>query len=196
MGKKSSHLIFCGSILLVAFIFRGNATISAPLKWNQIPNCRYIYDSANDGDSFHVQNKAEKFIFRFYYIDAPECDLSILERSREQSEYFGVTFDDLLVYGKKARDVVRSMLRDPFDVHTRWAIAPGRSREHRYYGLIYIRGQSLVETLVKMGLARLKGVRVQLPDGRKAKEYNEYLLNLEKQARLNRVGIWAKSKKL
>jgi hypothetical protein len=69
-------------------------------------------------------------------VDAPETNLRYPERTREQSEYFGVTLDETMKAGAEARDRVQEMLREPFVVRTRWATAPGRGKEARYYALV------------------------------------------------------------
>jgi endonuclease YncB( thermonuclease family) len=47
--------------------------------------------------------------------------------------------------------------------------------------------------LVSQGLARIKGVSLQLPSGEKAKAYVDRLEALEREARQKRRGLWAKS---
>jgi endonuclease YncB( thermonuclease family) len=113
--------------------------------------------------------------------------------ARERSECFGVTLDETMKAGAKARDAVREMLRAPFLVTTRHANAAGRSRETRYYALVEVGGQGLAEQLVNQGLARTKGVFVNLPTGEQWKVYVERLQALEREARQKRLGIWASS---
>lgn len=124
--------------------------------------------------------------------DTPELDTKDRERSQEQTEYFGVTLENNIQAGVKARDAVDELLRAaPFVVWTRRASAAGRSKQLRYYGLVEVGGKGLAEILVSRGLARTKGVRANLPSGEKSKVYVEKLEGLEKEAKEKRVGIWA-----
>jgi endonuclease YncB( thermonuclease family) len=149
----------------------------------------------NDGDSFHVKCDTNEFIVRLYFVDATETNLRYPERTREQSEYFGVTLDEAMKAGRKARDTVQELLREPFVIHTRRASAAGRSTEPRYYAFVDVGGKSLAELLVSQGLARTKGVTTNLPTGENWKIYVERLRALENEAREKRLGIWASSAK-
>jgi len=162
-------------------------------EWVTLTNCQYVAGKDNDGDSFRVRCGTNEFIIRLYFVDAPETNLRYPERTREQSEYFGVTLDETLKAGAKARDTVRELLREPFDVRTRRASAAGRSTEPRYYAFVELGGKSLAELLVSQGLARTKGVTTNLPTGENWKAYAERLHALESEARQKRLGIWASS---
>jgi endonuclease YncB( thermonuclease family) len=164
-------------------------------EWVTLTNCQYVAAKDNDGDSFHVRCDTKEFTLRLYFVDAPETNLLYPERTREQSEYFGVTLDETMKAGAKARDTVREILREPFVVGTRWATAAGRGKETRYYALVEVGGKKLAEVLVSQGLARTKGVILNLPTGEKAKTYVERLERLEREARQKRLGIWATSEK-
>jgi endonuclease YncB( thermonuclease family) len=164
-------------------------------QWVTLTNCQYVAARDNDGDSFRVRCDTNEFTLRLYFVDAPETDLRYPERTREQSEYFGVTLDETMKAGAKARDIVREILREPFVVGTRWATAAGRGKETRYYALVEVGGKKLAEVLVSQGLARTKGVSPNLPTGEKAKAYAERLEALEREARQKRLGIWATSEK-
>jgi endonuclease YncB( thermonuclease family) len=161
-----------------------------PRKWNTLTNCQYVDSKDNDGDSFRVKCGTDEFIARLYFVDAPETNLRYPERTREQSEYFGVTIDETMKAGRKARDAVQELLREPFVIRTRRASAAGRSIEPRYYALIEVGGKSLAEILVSQGLARTKGVIVNLPTGENWKAYVEKLRALESEARQKRLGVW------
>jgi len=162
-------------------------------EWVSLTHCQYVTAKDNDGDSFRVRCGVNEFNLRLYFVDAPETNLRYPERTREQSEYFGVTLDETLKAGAKARDAVQKMLREPFGVLTRWASAAGRGRETRYYAFVEVGGKSLAEVLVSQGLARIKGVFANLPTGEKAKAYVERLEGLEREARQKRLGLWASS---
>ena len=162
-------------------------------EWVTLTNCQYVAGKDNDGDSFRVRCGTNEFIVRLYFVDVPETNLRYPERTREQSEYFGVTLDETMKAGAKARDTVRELLRQPFVVRTRRASAAGRSTEPRYYAFVEVGGKSLAELLVSQGLARTKGVTANLPTGENWKAYVEKLHALESEARQKRFGIWASS---
>ena len=164
-------------------------------QWITLANCQYVAHSGNDGDSFRVRCGTEQFILRLYFVDAPEANLTYSERTREQSEHFGTTLDETLRSGAKAREFVRDTLRGSFVVITRKASAPGRSAAPRYYGLVQIGNKGLDEILVSQGLARTKGVAVNLPSGEKSRSHVDRLRTIEAQARQQRRGVWASSAK-
>jgi len=156
-----------------------------------LTNCQYVAHADNDGDSFRVRSGTNEFLVRLYFVDAPETNLRYPERTREQSEYFGVTLDETMKAGRTARDVVRDTLREPFTVWTRWASAAGRSRDPRYYGFVQVGTNALDEILVTKGLAQPKGVRPNLPTGEKAAAHLQRLSTLEADAKRQRAGLWA-----
>ncbi len=192
MAKQLRHLKNFGVLLFFATCDIGSA---APKPWVLLTNCLHIAGKDNDGDSFRVRSGTNEFIFRLYFVDAPETNLRYPERTWEQSEYFGITLDETIMAGARAREVVGDLLQKPFVVRTRWAHAPGRGREPRYYGFVEIDGKGLAEILVSQGLARIKGVFAALPNGEKAKVYAEKLRRLEAEARQKKLGAWAHSKK-
>jgi endonuclease YncB( thermonuclease family) len=162
-------------------------------NWVVLTNCQYVASKQNDGDSFRVRSDTNEFVARLYFVDAPETNLEYPERTREQSEHFGVTLDETMKAGRTARDMVREFLQEPFVVRTRWATAAGRGKEPRHYVLVEAGGKSLAEALVSQGLARTKGVTANLPNGEKAKAYVEKLEALEREAWQKRLGVWASS---
>ena len=184
---RLSHVIAVTLLLLVAPWPSGAAERR---EWVSLTNCQYVAAKDNDGDSFRVRCGTNEFTLRLYFVDAPETNLRYPERTREQSEHFGVTLDETMKAGAKAKDTVQEILRDPFVVRTRWASAAGRGKETRYYALVEVGGQSLAEVLVSQGLARTKGVSPNLPTGERAKAYVERLEALEGEARQRRRGIW------
>ena len=168
---------------------------TAARAWITFTGCSYVDHSSNDADSFTVKCGDDQFLLRLYYVDAPEANLVYSERTREQSEYFGATLDDTLNAGKRAKELVRDLLGGVFDVITRKAIAPGRGAGARYYGFVRFSGKALEKELVIEGLARIKGVIANLPDGTKSRVYLKVLAGLEEEARRQRKGLWANSKK-
>ena len=187
---RSASKIFMALLCLLAAT---TGLASGKKEWVKLADCRYVEDRYNDGDSFHVLSGTNEFIVRLYFVDAPETNLRYPERTREQSEYFGVTLDQTMKAGAEADKAVRGTLREPFGVWTRWASAAGRSKDHRYYGMVEVNGKDLGELLVSRGLARTKGVSVSLPRGEKARAEFDKLRQLESDAKTKRAGIWAHS---
>lgn len=178
-------------IVLVLWLVAGASRAAETRPWVTLTNCQYVATKDGDGDSFHVRSGTKEFSLRLYYVDAPETTLTYGERVRQQSEHYGITLDETLKAGAKARERVRELLRAPFTVRTRWAGAAGRGRETRYYGIVEVGSRSLAEVLVSEGLAQTKGVAPNLPSGEKASAYMKRLDNLEREARQKRVGAWA-----
>ncbi len=183
------------AVMLLLFVILSPSSAAERRAWVTLTDCQYVAAKDNDGDSFRVQCGTNEFNLRLYFVDAPETNLRYPERTREQSEYFGVTLDETMKAGAKARDTVRELLQKPFVVATRWATAGGRSRETRYYALVEVGGKGLAEVLVSQGFARTKGVFANLPTGEKAKAYAEKLEQLEREARQKRLGIWGSAAK-
>ena len=181
------------AITLLVLVAAWSSSAAQRREWVTLTTCQYVAAKDNDGDSFRVRCGTDEFNLRLYFVDAPETNLRYPERTREQGEYFGVTLDETMKAGARARDKAREILREPFVVRTRWATAAGRAKETRYYALVEVGGKSLAEVLVSQGLARTKGVSPNLPTGEKAKAYVERLEALEREARQKRLGIWAGS---
>jgi len=178
-------------IALLLSVALAQSWAAKPRKWVTLTKCQYMEGKDNDGDSFRVKCDTNEFIVRLYFVDASETNLRYPERTREQSEYFGVTLDEAMKAGRQARDTVQELLREPFVIHTRRASAAGRSTEPRYYAFVDVGGKSLAERLVSQGLARTKGVTTNLPTGENWKVYVERLQALENEARQKRLGIWS-----
>jgi endonuclease YncB( thermonuclease family) len=176
---------------LLLFVALGPSSAAERREWVTLTDCQYVAAKDNDGDSFRVRCGTNEFNLRLYFVDAPETNLRYPERTREQSEYFGITLDETIKAGTKAKEAVQAMLQGLFVVRTRWASAAGRSRETRYYAFVEVGGKSLMEVLVSQGLAHTKGVMVNLPAGEKATAYVERLEALEHEARQKRLGVWA-----
>ena len=180
--------------LLFLAVLSFGANAADRKEWEQHSHCRYIEKKYNDGDSFGVSCGVREYILRLYYVDAPEADNSTPARVAEQRQYFGTTTEVVNSVGQAATRRVRELLQQPFSVATKWTVAGGRSKELRYYGLIEVGGKRLAEILVAEGLARTKGVVVNLPSGEKATAYLARLRGLEREAKNQRKGIWAHSK--
>ena len=177
-------VVYCGS----------PASWSAERKeWIKLTNCRYVEQPYNDGDSFHMQCGEHEFVARLYFVDTPEANLRYPDRTREQSEYFGVSLDEALRAGRQATSATREALRQPFVLWTREASAGGRTRVPRYYSFVEVGGQDLAELLVRQGLARTKGVMANGPTGIPARTKQDTLFALERAAQQQKRGVWGTS---
>lgn len=196
-SRRTKFFALCLAILLSLAIGIAAEHKRPPAtgKWEVLTNCRLLKEHHRDGDSFHVGVGRREFIFRLYFVDAPETDAEFPERNREQSLYFGVNDKELRRAAEEARRVAAELLQKPFVVKTRWQNAMGRSALPRYFGFVEVNGQDLAAELVSRGLARARGKIAILPDGESAKAHMEKLRRLETTARSKRVGIWATSSK-
>jgi endonuclease YncB( thermonuclease family) len=186
--SSPATIILVLSLWLVAV----SSLSAADRPWVMFTNCQYIATKDCDGDSFRVRSGTNEFNVRLYFVDAPETNLRYAERSREQAEHFGITIDETVPAGVKAREVTKEFLREPFTVRTRWASAAGGGREPRYYSFVEIGTNSLATLLVAQGWARTKGVTATLP-GQQSKDFARSLRGLEAEARTKRLGIWKSS---
>lgn len=162
-------------------------------KWEALTNCRYAANVSNDGDSFRVKCGERELQVRLYFVDVPEANMAYPERNRDQAQHFGVTNEDVLRGGARAREYVRDVLQAPFIVHTRRSVAPGRGAGARYYAMVEVHGAMLDALLVSRGLAWNKGAVTPLPGGMASKAYRQTLVRLENEARRDRRGLWATS---
>jgi endonuclease YncB( thermonuclease family) len=159
--------------------------------YTKLEHVQYLRNLYDDGDSFHVRATGKEYIFRLYFVDTPETDMSFPTRVQEQAKYFGITTADALRVGKIAADFTKQHLSaHPFTVYTRWHDAKGRSRLERFYGHIFVEDQNLAELLVANGLARIYGMHANLPDGTHASAFEAHLRELEQKAKSEHLGAW------
>jgi competence ComEA-like helix-hairpin-helix protein len=160
-------------------------------KWEVLKNCRLAANAAADGDSFHVVHQGRQYIFRLYFVDAPETDAELSERIQDQAIYFGISAAHVPRAGGQAARFTREKLSSrEFTVVTRWENALGRSKLVRFYALIFANSQNLAAELVANGWARIYGARASWPGGPQTAEFIEDLKKSEKTAREQRRGIW------
>lgn len=179
--------------LLLLVVFVGSGLGGDRKEWVKLADCHYVEAPDNDGDSFRVRGGDKEFTARLYYVDAPETNLRQGDRTHDQSLHFGITLDETMKAGEKAKQRTKELLQKPFLIWTRWATTGARGRESRYYVIVEVDGKSLGEILVTEGLARTKGVAPNLPNGEHAKPYMERLDDLESAARKKHLGAWATS---
>lgn len=192
------RFILSALLMLLSFATPCIADSIAPKhskKFTRYDGCEFVPTQYADGDSFRVRIGDDEFVFRLYYVDAPESDERFPDRNAEQAQYFGITPEESVAAGKTAKEYVRQLLTGKkFTVFTRWASALGSSKLPRYYAVIEIEGRGLADMLVENGFARLHGIKVNHPDGRKADDYLATLADLEKTAEAKKLGAWANSK--
>lgn len=95
---------FVRPLLATAFLFGAStANLFAHAPWVTLQGGHYLIKRPNDGDSFHVSVEGHEYIFRLYFVDAPETTAEFRDRVEEQAKYFGVTVDQVLEVGDLAK---------------------------------------------------------------------------------------------
>lgn len=182
-------------VLLVIFALSPFSSLSAApeYKWERLEGCT-LADGWRDGDSFTVRVSPRVFrTFRLYFVDTPEDgkDRRFPDRVAAQSAYFGTTQARAFEIGHAAAAFTEQTLSaKPFTVWTFWRDALGSSKRQRFYAMVEIDGKWLSSLLVEQGLARIYGVRVQLPDGTDSRTYLQSLAELETSAKREGKGGW------
>jgi endonuclease YncB( thermonuclease family) len=180
------------SVGIFVITLGSGALTQAAENWQKIKDCMLISNSANDGDSFHVRHNGKEYIFRLYFVDAPEIDNEFPERVAEQAAYFGVSQARVPTIGRAVARFTKEKLGGRFTILTCWQDAQGRSKLPRYFAFVEKDGRDLAQELVKEGLARIYGAQTNQPSGRPAKEYRTELEQLEREAKRNHHGAWAR----
>ena len=182
---------FVRPLLITAFVFAASITNSfAHSPWITLQGGHYLIKRPNDGDSFHVSVEGHEYIFRLYFVDAPETSAEFRDRVEEQAKYFGVTVDQVLEVADLAKQFTREKLTEPFLVRTCWEDAGGRSRMQRFYAFVQTRTGDLGEQLVENGLARSHPATAK-PEGlTSAGAEWQKLIALEQKAKREKVGGW------
>jgi endonuclease YncB( thermonuclease family)/predicted flap endonuclease-1-like 5' DNA nuclease len=158
--------------------------------WIVLNNCRLIANPANDGDSFHVSAGEKEYLFRLYFVDAPETDEMIPGRLVEQVKYFTLTVPQAIEVGQAAKAFTRERLSQPFTVFTRMSDAMGQSRIERVYAYVQTKDGDLGEQLVRNGLARIYGFKAAPPGLKSWRIELEKLQQLENEAKQEKIGAW------
>jgi competence ComEA-like helix-hairpin-helix protein len=159
--------------------------------WEVLEGCRLATNSLADGDSFRVLHRDREYIFRLYFVDAPETDATLRDRIKDQAAYFGIATADIPRAGRLAARFSRDLLSGAeFTVITCWRNAMGRSSLPRFYAVVFVHGRNLAEALVAQGLARIYGLRANWPDGPRSTTFINQLKNLELTARAEGRGVW------
>ena len=164
VGEIVAHMLKFISPVVAAFAVLLNSTFAD--EWVTLKDCRLLENPSNDGDSFHVMHNGEEYLFRLYHVDTPESEIdsAVADRVAVQAEHFGLTQEESLRGGEKAKEFTKKALSKPFSVVTRWQKALGRSKLQRYYAIILVDGKNdLAELLIRAGMARAFGQVVADP---------------------------------
>jgi len=175
---------------LLIFLFSCVGVVRADEQWVTYKDCRYLPNAANDGDSFHVRAAGREYIFRLYFVDAPETDMSVPDRVAEQAKYFHATIQDALQIGLEAERFTRKKLSRSFTIRTRKQDARGRSRRPRYFAFVQTDTGDLGEQLIANGLARAYGAASGPPGMSTPEDEWRKLKQLEGKAKKQKVGGW------
>lgn len=161
-------------------------SLRAREPWITLKECRLV--RATDADSFHVAAQGKEFVFRLYFVDAPETDAAFPDRLQEQAKYFGLTLEQTVQLGGYAANFTKERLNRSFVVRTCMQDARGQSK--RFYAFVETPEGDLAELLVANGLARVHGSEAS-PVGLTSPELEwEKLKRLEQEARQQKVGAW------
>jgi endonuclease YncB( thermonuclease family)/predicted flap endonuclease-1-like 5' DNA nuclease len=167
-----------------------SARCFAGAPWVTLQGGRFLLKRTNDGDSFHISVAGKEYIFRLYFVDAPETSADFRDRVEEQAKYFGITVEQNLELGELAKAYTREKLSGPFLVRTCWEDAMGRSRMQRFFAFVQTNTGDLGEQLVENGLARFHRESGK-PEGLSSAASELRKLNtLERKAKQEKVGGW------
>jgi len=158
--------------------------------WVVLENCRLITNPANDGDSFHVSAGPKEYLFRLYFVDAPETDARNPTRLIEQGKYFGITVPQAIEVGQAAKEFIQEKLSQPFTVFTHMSDAMGQSRLERFYAFVETKEGDLGEQLVRNGLARSYGFKAAPPGLTSSRIEVEKLQQFEDESKRDKIGGW------
>jgi DNA uptake protein ComE-like DNA-binding protein len=179
------------ALLVWVALWLAVAGLRASGDWITLENCRIVPNPANDGDSFHVVADGKEYLFRLYFVDAPETDAANPARLIEQAKHFGISVPQVIEMGEAAKEFTRDKLVEPFTVFTRMSNAMGRSKLERFYAFVQTKDGDLGEQLVAKGLARIYGRSVAPPGASSYSAAAQKLQELEDQAKRQKLGGWA-----
>ncbi len=179
------------TLLLLSFFSAFASAVGPATKWEVWENCQLATEKYFDGDSFRLRHSRGEVVLRLYFVDAPETDAGYGTRVGEQAAYFKTSDAAVLRGGERAKEFTARFLAKPFRVITRRQLAPGASREARYYGVVVNQeGRRLDAALVEAGLARVTSEVADYPDAVTGQKTARALRTLESKAAQNNRGIW------
>jgi endonuclease YncB( thermonuclease family) len=173
-----------GTVLLTLTVFAG----TAQARWTRYEG-RHNADKSFDGDSFHIQTRRADYVFRLYFVDAPETEMDFPDRVREQAAYWGITEEQVLAVGREARRFTEGFLRPGVTAWTKRQDAQGQGKK-RYYAQVKVQDVDLAVELVRQGFARIYGMGVELPDGTSERSHWAALRRAETEAQKAGRGAW------
>ena len=179
------------ALLIWVALWLAIATAGASGDWVTLENCRLVPNPANDGDSFHVSADGREYLFRLYFVDAPEIDAANPARLIEQAKHFGISVPQVIEVGEAAKEFTHDKLAEPFTVVTRMANAMGRSTIERFYAFVQTKEGDLGEQLVANGLSRVYGKMAVPPGASSSAAESQKLKDLENRAKQSKLGGWA-----
>jgi len=182
-----------GALVAVLVIWSASVDLRArdqSKDWIVLKDCRLISNPANDGDSFHVSAGDKEYLFRLYFVDAPETDEMTPRRLIEQAKYFSITVPQAIELGRASKDFTQEKLSRPFIVLTHMSDAMGQSRLERFYAFVENKEGDVGEQLVRNGLARNYGFKAVPPGLRNAQLEVEKLQQFEDDAKREGIGGW------
>jgi endonuclease YncB( thermonuclease family) len=159
-------------------------------EWIVLKDCRLIPNPANDGDSFHVSVGRNEYLFRLYFVDAPETDEMTPRRLVEQAKYFAISVPQAIEVGRAAKEFTRQKLSESFTVFTHMSDAMGQSRLERFYAFVQTSQGDLGEQLMRSGLARNYGFKAVPPGLGSSRIELRKLQQFENEARQEKIGAW------
>ena len=187
---KSRHGI---AVIAVAVLWISAVDLCArdgSKDWIVLNNCRLITNPANDGDSFHVSVGPNEYLFRLYFVDAPETDEMTPRRLVDQAKYFAITVPQAIEVGRAAKEFTRQKLSGSFTVFTHMSDAMGQSRLERFYAFVQTSEGDLGEQLARNGLARNYGFKAVPPGVKNSRLEIQKLQQFEDEARQEKIGGW------
>lgn len=178
------------------FLFAAAVDLNARDPWVTLEGGHYLRKRPNDGDSFHVSIKGKEYIFRLYFVDAPESTPEFVQRVEEQAKKFGITPKQTIQLGMLAKNYTREKLSGPFLIQTCWEDAKGRSRLQRFYAIVRTDSGDLGDQLVGNGLALVRGAQASPEGDTAARREWQKLDQLQRKAKREKVGGWGGAKHL
>ena len=159
-------------------------------------SCSLVDSEYNNGDTFLLKTgDGVVFDAHLYGVDAFETSNDFPSLVTEQAKYFGITNDEAIGLGNKARELVREKLVKNPEAKTFGFTTPGfiflkkeSNNKSVLDGEIIVDGESLACLLVRNGLVKIYGT---IPHTHP--EYivsREKLLQLEAEAKREKVGGW------
>jgi len=191
--RRQQTSLYAGILFALVACVTPTTRCLARAPWVTLQGGHYLVKRANDGDSFHVSVQGKEYIFRLYFVDAPETTREFRDRVEEQASYFGITVDQVLKLGELAKTYTREKLSGPFLVRTCWEDAMGRSRMQRFYAFVQTNNGDLGEQLVENGLARIHGASAKPEALSSAASELRKLAGLERKAKQEKIGGWGTS---